>query len=396
MNQVTGKVKSFEVNPIIVKELRSRMRGMRAFATLTFSLLLLGSILFALYQIAISAVQNTSIPISPQIGQILFTGLAFLMLFLVAAITPSITSGEISGERERQTYEMLMATPLSPARILWGKLFASMSYIFLILFAAIPMASLVFIYGGVNARDMLKTLIALVVITMMFGVIGLFYSALLNRSGRAAVLSYLTVAALLFGPIFAAILSGILHQGEPDRWIMTPSPIMVLASTFQPSVSADSISSAFWMLGSPVYWILGTPISADSIPRPAYHYGLPLYLLITLVLYLVSTRLVRPVRRWQIRWYDLLLALVLIFGLLGLVALGFLTSTNRYENVKILTGATPTPLMEIMPVTPAVETDITPAGQAPVETVTPTPEPAGLIEPGPRQVSSVQEDWYDR
>lgn len=395
MNQFTVRIKSFEANPIIVKELRSRMRGMRAFATLTFSLLLLGSILFALYQIAISAVQNTSTPISPQIGQILFTGLAFLMLFLVAAITPSITSGEISGERERQTYEMLMATPLSPARILWGKLFASMSYIFMILFAAIPMASLVFIYGGVNARDMLKTLIALVVITMMFGVIGLFYSALLNRSGRAAVFSYLTVAALLFGPIFAAILSGIFHQGEPDRWIMTPSPIMVLASTFQPSLSADSISSAFWMLGSPVYWILGTPISVDSIPRPAYHYGLPLYLLITLVLYLVSTRLVRPVRRWQIRWYDLLLALVLIFGLLGLITLGFLTTANRYENVKILPTATPAPLMEIMPVTPAVETDITPAGQAPVETVTPTPEPAGLIDPGLRQVSSIQENWYD-
>ncbi|MCZ7553928.1 MAG: ABC transporter permease [Anaerolineales bacterium] len=215
--------KPLDVNPIIVKELRSRMRGMRAFLTLTVSLLFMGLILYALYQVALASSQYSTSPISPQVGQILFTGLAFLLLFLIAAITPSITSGEISGERERQTYEMLMTTPLSPARILWGKLFASMGYVFLILFAAVPMASLIFIFGGINARDMIKALIALVVITVMFGVIGLFYSTLLNRSGRATVLTYLTIGLLLFGPIFAALLSGILKQQEPERWLMTPS-----------------------------------------------------------------------------------------------------------------------------------------------------------------------------
>ena len=379
MNWIFRMDKPLDVNPIIVKELRSRMRGMRAFLTLTVSLLFMWLILYALYQVALASSQYSTSPISPQVGQILFTGLAFLLLFLIAAITPSITSGEISGERERQTYEMLMTTPLSPARILWGKLFASMGYVFLILFAAVPMASLIFIFGGINARDMIKALIALVVITVMFGVIGLFYSTLLNRSGRATVLTYLTIGLLLFGPIFAALLSGILKQQEPERWLMTPSPIMVLASTFQPSISPDSISSAFWMLGNPIYWILGAaPIDQYSIPRPAYHYGLPLYLLITLILYGLSTRLVRPIRRWQIRWYEVLLAFVLLFGLLGLVGIGYLASTNRYENIII---ASPTPV---------IETTGAPVEQTAPDLLTPTPEPLGL-SPNPRPVSAIQD-----
>ncbi len=244
-------IKSFEVNPIIVKELRSRMRGGRAFATLTITLVLLGILGYALYRMTLTTSQYSSSPISPQIGQMLFTGLAFLLLLIIAAITPSITAGEISGEREKQTYEMLLATPLSPASILWGKLIAAMSYIFLVIFAAIPMASLVFIYGGVSIRDMVKALAALLVVAIMFGVIGLFYSALFNHSGRATVLSYLTVALLLFGPLFAAVMVGVMNQSDPPRWIMAPSPIMVLASTFSASVNPSEHPKCVLDVGKP-------------------------------------------------------------------------------------------------------------------------------------------------
>ena len=269
MNQ-TAK---WELNPIIVKELRSRMRGMRAFAILTGSLILIGAFGYALYRMTLASTQYTSSPISPQVGQMLFTGLAFMELMIIAAITPSITAGEISGEKEKQTYEMLLTTPLSPSKILWGKLVASMSYVFLLVFAAVPMASLVFIFGGVALRDMLKTLVVLFVVAVMFGVIGLFMSALFGRSGRATVLAYLAIAVLLFGPLFIAVLVGVMKQSDPPYWIMMSSPISVLASAFAPSVNVQSISGTFWMLGSPVYWLLGgPPVSLTSIPTTCLPY----------------------------------------------------------------------------------------------------------------------------
>ena len=387
-----------ELNPIIVKELRSRMRGARAFAILTASLTLMGGFGYALYRMTLAATQYTSSPISPQVGQMLFTGLAFMELMIIAAVTPSITAGEISGEKEKQTYEMLLTTPLSPSKILWGKLVASMSYVFLLVFAAVPMASLVFIFGGVALRDMVKTLIVLCVVAVMFGVIGLFMSALFGRSGRATVLTYLTIAILLIGPLFIAVLVGVMKQSDPPYWIMMSSPISVLASAFAPSVNVQSISSTFWMLGSPVYWLLGgPPISLTSIPRPAYHIGLPLYGLITLLLYLVAARLVRPVRRWRIHWSEASLGLIIFSSYVGVIALGYLATTNRYENIQIVTPQTPapgtlpgelmdTPEPKIVPeLSPNLQT--TPASYPTIETTpgitpdSPYPPPKGTGNP---------------
>jgi ABC-2 type transport system permease protein len=368
-------------NPIIIKELRSRMRGSRAFITLTGALLLMGIVGYTLYRMTLATSQYNSSPISPQIGQMLFTGLAFIELIIIAAVTPAITAGEVSGEKEKQTYEMLLATPLTPTSILSGKLIAALSYVFLLIFAAVPMASLVFVFGGVSFRDMLKAWIALLVIAILFGVIGLFFSSLSNRSGRATVLSYLTVSLLIFGPLFIAVLAGVLRQGEPPRWIMASSPIMVLASTFQPSINPQSISSTFWMLGSPVYWILGSPpISLTSIPRPVYHYGLPLYGLLAIVLYILSTRLIRPVRRWKIHWSEALLGLVVLSGFLGMVALGYMATTNRYEHIQIISPATPTPFIPTQsPEAPATEPAASPSGHPTPVPESPYPAPKGEL-----------------
>lgn len=327
----------WQPNPIIVKELRSRMRGIRAFATLTFTLLILAAFNYAIYQIVMATARYSYSPVSPQLGQGLFSSLAFLELVIICAITPSVTAGAISGEQEKLTYEMLLNTPINPAGILWGKLVSALSYIMLLLFAAVPMASLVFVFGGVTPRDMIKTFAVLICVAVMIGVIGLFFSALFGRTGRATALSYLVVLALLFGPLFISIGYNIIRQTEPPRWITIPSPISALSSALSPSVNPQFFASTFWMLGGGFWSSMAAPISYTSIPRPIYHYSLPLYGVITLVLYLLATRLVRPTRRWRITWNDALISLILLLGLTGLTTLAFFATTNRYENINLAT-----------------------------------------------------------
>jgi ABC-type transport system involved in multi-copper enzyme maturation permease subunit len=328
----------WEPNPIIVKELRSRMRGGRAFITLTVALILLALAGYALYRMAIGTNQYSATPLSPLIGQVLFTGLIFIELMIVAAVTPAVTAAAVSGEIEKQTYEMLLATPLPPGRILVGKLISALGYVFILIFAGVPLVSLVFLFGGVAVREMIKALLMLIVIAVMFGVIGLFTSTAFKRSGRATAAAYLITLAMLFGPLFVAVGVGIMRQTDPPRWIMIPSPLSALGSTLSPSVNPSNLSGMFWMLGSPIYWIFGAPqISMDSIPRPLYHYSLPLFLGLTLILYLIASRLVRPARRWEMRLAELLLALTLILGFVGLTALGFAATANRYENIIIET-----------------------------------------------------------
>jgi ABC-2 type transport system permease protein len=372
-------------NPIIVKELRSRMRDTRAFLTLTAMLLLLGGSSYLLYRLAITTSSYSSIPLSPQIGQSLFLALAFLELMVICAIAPAVTAGAISSEQEKLTYEMLMATPLHPASILWGKLVSALSYVFLLIFAAIPMASLIFIFGGVTLRDMLKALIVLMVVAVTLGIIGLFMSAWLGRTSRATVVSYLIVVVLIAGPLVAYIATGILTQSEPPRWLLVPNPLSALFSALTPSTNSGGTfsSNLLWSLGiglgGNLGILTGTTFSQVGIPRPLYHYSLPLYGGISLILYLLSTRLVRPTQRWKLSRRELLIALALLLLFGGAVGIAFLSSADRYENVGIFQAqAIPTPapaIVErvIVERVPVDEIPITQPDQIPPATLLPYP-----------------------
>ena len=396
-----GRLAGFRVgiNPIIVKELRSRMRGPRAFITLTLVLLVTGGILFGLLQLVLFTSRSSTV-LSPQLGQGMFAALAFLELFMVGVITPAVTAGAISGEKEKQTYEMLMATPLSPARILWGKLISAMSYVFLLLFAAIPLASIVFIFGGVAPSEMLKALMVLGVVAITLGILGLFMSALFGRTGWATVASYITVVVMTLAPFFIAILVGVLNQREPPRWILAPSPISALAAAIAPSLSqSDSLFQIFYILSG--LWNMGiNPISQTEIPRPLYHYSLPFYLGLSLVLYLITMRLVQPTRRFRPRPREVLIGLgaLILFG--SLLGLAFFLTAGRYE----WANANPTedlalaePFMDTAtPFFPDANMVVVEAYPAPGDRPTPTPWHTPTPTRSPLDPPPLQLDEGDR
>jgi ABC-2 type transport system permease protein len=331
------------VNPIAVKELRSRMRGIRAFAVLTGTLLLLATVSYVLYRAVLAATQYAARPAGAEIGQTLFVGLAVVELSIVCLVTPALTCGAISGEQERLTYEMLLATPLRPASIVWGKLVSALGYVLLLILAAVPMAGLVFVYGGVAPVQMLRTLVILVAIAITLGVSGIFASAWLRNTMRATVVSYLVVLGLCVAPLLVNLARSAFTQGLVPRWLLVPSPLSAL-------FSALSIASPYGKEVTPLselalrlsgaVGVRPARASLPYIPRPIYHYTLALYGALSPVLYLLATRLVRPFRRWHIRWRELLGALILILALGAAVAVPFALTASHYERIRV----EPTPI----------------------------------------------------
>lgn len=332
------KSRSIAINPIIVKELRSRMRGSRPFITLTVMLLVFAGITYGVYRIALTVMGTyTGTPISPQIGQALFTMLAFLLLIFICIITPAVTAGAISSEKEQLTYEMLLSTPLHPARILWGKLFSALSYVFLLIFSAIPIASLIYVFGGVSLREMLKALVVLIVVAITLGVFGIFMSSLLQRSLRATVISYIIIFVLLFGSVVIYAVVGIFQNNIPPRWILVLNPISILASALSNVTNTyNSVLSFIPILGADLSILRGDTFGIDHIPRPLYHYSLPLYGLFSIIVYSLSTRLVMPTKKWKISRKEILIFLGVIFSLMAVTIGAFYFTADRYENAPFL------------------------------------------------------------
>lgn len=193
------------VGTIMVKELRSRMRGRRAFVVLTVYLALLAFIAYGAYlvvePIASSAAGDgfASANASAFIGRSIFTVLSVLQIVLVCVIAPAFTAGQISLEREKQTLDLLISTPLRPGAIVIGKLATALAFVVLMIVAAVPISALVFMYGGAEIHNIVQQQLVLLSTAIGFGAIGIFASALTKRTQTATVLTYSTVIGLVLG-----------------------------------------------------------------------------------------------------------------------------------------------------------------------------------------------------
>jgi ABC-type transport system involved in multi-copper enzyme maturation permease subunit len=207
------------VRTIMVKELRGRFRGRRAFVVLTIYLGLLALLAYGTYVlIAPTARQASQLGGAPNasasIGIGIFTVLSFFQLLLVCFIAPAFTTGAISLEREKQTLDLLISTPLRPGAIVVGKLLAALAYIGLMILAAIPISAIVFMYGGATVDDLVRQQVVLLVTALGLGAIGLFFSAMIKRTQAATVLTYCAVLVLTIGTVLIWVFFSILAQRD--------------------------------------------------------------------------------------------------------------------------------------------------------------------------------------
>lgn len=182
-------------NPVILKELRGLMRGRRAFLLLTGYIAVIGifiSLVYISLQTQASFSQN-----DPQfrqgVGKAVFGVVVLLELLLVSFIAPALTSGAITAERERQTFDLLRTTLISARSLVFGKLGAALVYLLLLIFAALPIQSLAFLLGGVGLAELLISGLLLVVTALFFSALGLFFSSFLRRTLASTVSSYAAI-----------------------------------------------------------------------------------------------------------------------------------------------------------------------------------------------------------
>ena len=192
-----------------VKELRGRMRGRRAFIILTIYLLLLGGFALMVEQIMEQQFRNpfagASATAGPAIGQAIFAAVLLLMTLQVVFLAPSSTAGAISLEREKQTLELLVTTPISSFAIVIGKLLSALVYVFLLIAASIPLMAVVFVFGGVGPEDIVRGYIVLVVTALGLGSFGILCSSLVKRTTASTAITIFGVLAITIGTVFLLV-----------------------------------------------------------------------------------------------------------------------------------------------------------------------------------------------
>jgi ABC-type transport system involved in multi-copper enzyme maturation permease subunit len=217
-------------NPIVAKEYRSRMRTWKSPLVMMIYILLVAGLGFATFTAI--AYSINSYGGGGNYGQQLFTYLVLFQLLLLTFITPALTAGAISGERERQTIDLLFVTRIPPFSIIWGKALASMSFVLLLLLLSVPIFSLVFLFGGIEVDQVVYTFLLTIVAALTLGLTGIAFSTLLRRSLPATVASYVAAFVLLFGTLGFGLIFP--TEVDPNAKTLPAPPAVIYLSPLIP------------------------------------------------------------------------------------------------------------------------------------------------------------------
>jgi ABC-type transport system involved in multi-copper enzyme maturation permease subunit len=332
------------VTAVAIKELRGRMRGRRAFVILTVYLILLGGfgwmVELILERQKSAAFGASGALASAQIGQGVFMAMLMLETLLVIALAPAFTAGAISVEREKQTLDMLATTPVSSLSIVIGKLLSALTYLFILIFASIPLTALVFVFGGVSPDDVVRGYAVLLATALGLSCVGLFWSALMRRTQAATIATYFSMLALTAGSFFifyfwnTMTTSGAVAVGPLNG--RPPEALVYLNPYFAQADVMCSVESGFGDWCSQVAYVSdrpefnGVPLGADQAAQPGRALGKPArvvgdllgiqavvppfgvvrdsfwpksavsWVVLSVILILASVQLVAPTRRWRL------------------------------------------------------------------------------------------------
>jgi ABC-type transport system involved in multi-copper enzyme maturation permease subunit len=221
------------MNPVLRKDLLSLLR-LRRVAVIQFAFLaVLAALVLATWP------QQGVVAMASRGRDSLLLGLVIGQLALLALIVPGIASVSLVGEREANTWEMLYASRLSPAQIIWGKMLSALAIPLLLLATGLPFAALLAFRGEMDVTHLALCYAILIVTAVLLAIGSLTISALCRQSTSALVIAYVTVLVTCGGLLLPAAImlksqSGLAAQAI--HYVRAASPVAAALSILRPEL----------------------------------------------------------------------------------------------------------------------------------------------------------------
>jgi ABC-type transport system involved in multi-copper enzyme maturation permease subunit len=128
-----------------------------------------------------------------------FQNLSYLQLGLVALLAPIFTAGAITQEKDSQTYDILLATPLTNGQIVLGSLLSRLFFVVALLISGIPIFSITQIFGGVAIRNIVISFLIAATTAFVTGALAMAIATFKVGTRRTIFSFYLFIVLYLVG-----------------------------------------------------------------------------------------------------------------------------------------------------------------------------------------------------
>ena len=184
------------VNPVMVKEFRCRQ---------------FGRMHWLIRLVAICAVLSLLLTLASAKGTesrgVEYTGALIIVLqvALIVLMTPGIAAGMIAGEFEGGSWNLLRVTPLTPGRILRGKLISVIITLALLLCATLPGYAVIMLIKPSLQQQVIQVLNSLVLAAVLSMLVSATVSSFFRSTAVATTVSYGVLVSLFAGTMLVWI-----------------------------------------------------------------------------------------------------------------------------------------------------------------------------------------------
>lgn len=203
----------------------------------------------------------------------IFSNLSYFQLILVALLAPIFTAGAITQEKDSQTYDILLATPLSNGQIVLGSLLSRLFFVFALLLSGIPIFSITQVFGGVAIGDIVLSVLISAVTALITGSLAIAIATFKVGTRRTIFSFYLFNVIYLVGlylldqvstlwvPLDSAVV--VPAGARPIGWLTPFHPFLALQSVLDPIHYITPTLSELpeGLRGWPIGWMLTHPVA---------------------------------------------------------------------------------------------------------------------------------------
>lgn len=197
-------------NPLLVREIRRRMRGRLFSWSLIGYLVALGGVscvlMFTTYPFSRELDTRQMIQDVGRIGATLFKGMCFVEGIIALFLAPMLTAGLATAEKEKDTFDFLRVTTLNSRTFVSGCLLTTACFLLLVFTCTLPILGLTFIFGGVSMQEIMSFNLTLFLLALAVSAWGIFNSTSYKRSRSVqGSIFVLFLLGLFFGSRFLAL-----------------------------------------------------------------------------------------------------------------------------------------------------------------------------------------------
>lgn len=250
--------RKMQLNPIIKRDVRVQSRSMKiCWGVFVYELIL--ALVFFLVMLIIQEENKYSTNNIYSTLVLLYPILGVTQLVVLALIVPVRTASAISGEKERQTFDIMMTTSMTPFSIILGKVMTAIIQSMFFVVASMPVMALSFVIGGMSWSYLFWFFAVALLMSFFAASIGILCSSLCKRSVSAVIMAYgfylvffiATVLPSLFAVYissymtnFNVVSNNIIYTYQENFYLfLLVNPVMYLIEFFVKIMTGESLAN---------------------------------------------------------------------------------------------------------------------------------------------------------